>query len=82
MGLLSRWRCIACDVVLAPKEWVVRMRWMVLMGDADGDEVEMQPSGVAGKRASTRHLHVTETSHSKQIPYFTPLTHGCEWMDG
>jgi hypothetical protein len=26
---------------------------MVLIGGGDGDEVEMPPSGVAGKRAST-----------------------------
>jgi hypothetical protein len=29
---------------------------MVLMGGGDGDEVEMPPSGVAGKRASAPRL--------------------------
>jgi hypothetical protein len=82
MGLLSCWCCIACDVVLAPQEWVVRMRmpWMGLMGgDGHGDEVEMQPSGVAGKRASTstRHPHVTGTSHSKQIPTLLNAANTC-----
>jgi hypothetical protein len=56
MGLLSRWCCIACDVVFTSKEWFVRMPWMVLMGGGDGDEVEMPPSGVAGKRASAPRL--------------------------
>jgi hypothetical protein len=34
----SCWCCIACDVVLAPRECVMEMLWMVLMDDAD--EVE------------------------------------------
>jgi hypothetical protein len=34
--LLSRWCCIACDVVFTPKEWVVRMQWMVLVDGVDG----------------------------------------------